>query len=158
MIVEQHELPLADFVLVVGSGGTVDPVRQTGCCEPHVCDACRGHYNTIQPRDSRPDCVSWNRSRHQQQLGRVTVSSSHSVLSSTALSRCLPMCSQSIISDERFRADQKEPAHRLIQLKDRPTAIADQAYASILYGRHIRMAMRLLEQKLRLPEWQPRSA
>ena len=25
MIVEQHELPLADFVLVVGSGGTVDP-------------------------------------------------------------------------------------------------------------------------------------
>src|ERR671936_191087 len=30
MIVEQHELPLADFVLVVGSGGTADPTGKTG--------------------------------------------------------------------------------------------------------------------------------
>src|SRR5204862_2180899 len=30
MIVEQHELPLADFVLVVGSGGTVDPAAKGG--------------------------------------------------------------------------------------------------------------------------------
>src|SRR4026208_1377069 len=30
MIVEQHELPLADFVLVVGSGGTVDPTGKPG--------------------------------------------------------------------------------------------------------------------------------
>jgi zinc protease len=30
MIVEQHELPLADFVLVVGSGGTVDPSGKPG--------------------------------------------------------------------------------------------------------------------------------
>src|SRR3954466_9025864 len=30
MIVEQHELPLADFALVVGSGGTADPGGKTG--------------------------------------------------------------------------------------------------------------------------------
>ena len=30
MIVEQHELPLADFVLIVGSGGTSDPAGKTG--------------------------------------------------------------------------------------------------------------------------------
>ena len=30
IIVEQHELPLADFVLLVGSGGTVDPAGKTG--------------------------------------------------------------------------------------------------------------------------------
>src|SRR5436189_5238900 len=30
MIVEQHELPLADFVLLVGSGGTADPLGMTG--------------------------------------------------------------------------------------------------------------------------------
>src|SRR5207237_5889718 len=30
MIVEQHELPLADFVLLVGSGGTADPTSKTG--------------------------------------------------------------------------------------------------------------------------------
>jgi zinc protease len=30
MIVEQHELPLADFILVVGSGGTVDPTGKPG--------------------------------------------------------------------------------------------------------------------------------
>src|SRR5437867_8706243 len=30
MIVEQHELPLADFVLLVGSGGTADPLGKTG--------------------------------------------------------------------------------------------------------------------------------
>lgn len=30
MIVEQHELPLADFVLVVGSGGTMDPATRGG--------------------------------------------------------------------------------------------------------------------------------
>src|SRR5258705_11633931 len=30
MIVEQHELPLADFVLLVGSGSTADPVNKPG--------------------------------------------------------------------------------------------------------------------------------
>src|SRR4051794_10433659 len=30
MIVEQHELPLADFVLLVGSGGTADPAGKIG--------------------------------------------------------------------------------------------------------------------------------
>src|SRR5437588_7405996 len=30
LIVEQHELPLADFVLLVGSGGTADPSGKTG--------------------------------------------------------------------------------------------------------------------------------
>src|SRR6266550_8413026 len=30
MIVEQHELPLADFVLLIGSGGTADPAGKTG--------------------------------------------------------------------------------------------------------------------------------
>src|SRR5438105_10061593 len=30
LIVEQHELPLADFVLLVGSGGTADPGGKTG--------------------------------------------------------------------------------------------------------------------------------
>jgi len=30
MVVEQHELPLADFVLVVGSGGTMDPATKGG--------------------------------------------------------------------------------------------------------------------------------
>src|SRR3954470_8869590 len=30
MIVEQHELPLADFVLLVGSGTTADPTGKTG--------------------------------------------------------------------------------------------------------------------------------
>ena len=30
LIVEQHELPLVDFALVVGSGGTVDPANKGG--------------------------------------------------------------------------------------------------------------------------------
>ena len=30
MIVEHHELPIADFVLVVESGGTIDPQGKTG--------------------------------------------------------------------------------------------------------------------------------
>src|SRR6476620_9620532 len=30
MVVEQHELPLADFVLVVGGGGTMDPSAKGG--------------------------------------------------------------------------------------------------------------------------------
>src|SRR2546429_6461070 len=30
LIVEQHELPLADFVLLVGSGSTADPSAKTG--------------------------------------------------------------------------------------------------------------------------------
>src|SRR4051812_32145230 len=30
MIVEQHELPLADFILVIGRGGTVDPRGKEG--------------------------------------------------------------------------------------------------------------------------------
>src|SRR6266513_2339094 len=32
LIVEQHELPLADFVLLVGSGSTTDPVGNRARC------------------------------------------------------------------------------------------------------------------------------
>ena len=34
VVVEQHELPLADFVLLVGTGAEADPARHEGLATP----------------------------------------------------------------------------------------------------------------------------
>ncbi len=51
MIVEQHELPLADFILVIGSGGTVDPTGKPGVANLTAAMADRRCRQAIESRD-----------------------------------------------------------------------------------------------------------
>ncbi len=135
MIVEQHELPLADFILVVGRGGTVDPVSKEGVA--NVASAMLTEGTTTRTSLQIADQIaflginlssssSWDASTISLHAPTAQLDSALALFSDVVLRPAFP--------DKDFQRVKKSRLTNLIQLKDRPTAIADQAYASILYG------------------------
>ncbi len=135
MIVEQHELPLADFVLVVGSGGTVDPGNKSGVANLAASMLTEGTTtrNSLQISDQLAFLginlganSSWDATTVSLHTPTSQLDSALALFSDVVLHPSFP--------DEDFDRVKKNRLTNLIQLKDRPTAIADQAYAAILYG------------------------
>lgn len=135
MIVEQHELPLADFILVVGRGGTVDPSAKAGVANITSSMLTEGTTNrtSLEIADQIAflginigSSSSWDASTVSLHTPTAQLDSSLALFSDVILRPTFPA--------QDFERVQKTRLTNLIQLKDRPTAIADQAYASILYG------------------------
>jgi len=135
MIVEQHELPLADFVLVVGSGGTMDPAAKGGIANLTASMLTEGttSRNSLQIADqiaflgiALSANSSWDATTISLHTPTSQLDSALALFADVALRPSFPA--------EDFERVKKNRLTNLIQLKDRPTAIADQAYASILYG------------------------
>lgn len=135
MIVEQHELPLADFILVVGRGGTVDPSGKGGA--GNLTSSMLTEGTTTRTSLQIADQVaflginlnansSWDASTVALHTPTAQLDSALALFADVALRPAFP--------DQDFQRVKKNRLTSLIQLKDRPTAIADQAYASILYG------------------------
>ncbi len=98
LIVEQHELPVADFIMVLGSGATVDPTGKPGLSNLTAAMLTEGTKTrtSLEIADQVAFLGIWlNAASTRIQKNRLT---------------------------------------ELLQLKDRPTAIANQAYSAILYG------------------------
>ena len=135
MIVEQHELPVADFVLVVGSGGTLDPAAKGGVA--NLTSSMLTEGTTSRSALEIADQIAF--------LGiGLTAGSTWDAATvslhtpTSQLDSALALFSD-VVLRPAFRADDFERVKKnrltaLVQLKDRPTAIADQAYAAILYG------------------------
>ncbi len=135
MIVEQHELPLADFVLVVGSGGTFDPATKGGAANLAAAMLVEGttSRNSLQISDQiaflgigLSASSSWDATTVSLHTPTSQLDSALALFADVALRPSFPT--------EDFERVKKNRLTSLVQLKDRPTAIADQAYASILYG------------------------
>ena len=135
MIVEQHELPLADFILVVGSGGTADPAAKGGVANLAASMLTEGTTtrNSLQISDQAAylginlsASSSWDATTVSLHTPTSQLDSALALFADVALHPSFP--------SEDFERVKKNRLTSLIQLKDRPTAIADQAYASILYG------------------------
>lgn len=135
MIVEQHELPLADFILVVGRGGTVDPDNKAGVGNLTSSMLTEGTTNrtSLQIADQAAflginlgSNSSWDASTVSLHTPTAQLDSALALFSDVALRPAFP--------EQDFERAKKNRLTSLFQLKDRPTAIADQAYASILYG------------------------
>jgi zinc protease len=135
MIVEQHELPLADFILVVGRGGTVDPAGKEGVANLTSSMLTEGTTSrtSLQVADQIAflgidlrSNSSWDASTISLHTPTAQLDSALALFSDVVLRPAFP--------DQDFQRVKKSRLTNLIQLKDRPTAIADQAYASILYG------------------------
>lgn len=135
MIVEQHELPLADFVLVLGGGGTRDPMNKGGVA--NLTSSMLTEGTTSRSALEIADQIaflgiglgagsSWDAST-------VNLHTPTSQLDS-ALALFADVVLHPAFRTEDFDRVKKNRLTSLVQLKDRPTAIADQAYASILYG------------------------
>ena len=135
MIVEQHELPLADFVLVVGSGGTVDPAGKPGVANLTAAMLTEG--TATRSSLGIADQIaylgiglgtnsSWDASTVSLHTPVAQMDSALALFADIVLRPSFP--------GKEFDRIKKNRLTDLIQLKDRPTAIANQAYASILYG------------------------
>lgn len=135
MIVEQHEIPVADFILVVGGGGTMDPSSKGGLANLTATMLTEGTTSrtSLQIADqiaylgvSLAAGSSWDASTLSLHAPTAQLDSALALFAEVALKPAFPQ--------EEFERIRKNRLTDLIQLKDRPTAIASQAYASILYG------------------------
>jgi len=135
MIVEQHELPLVDFALVVGSGGTVDPAGKNGIANLTAAMLTEGTTgrSSLEIADQVAylgiglgASSNWDASTVTLHTPKFQLDSALALFGDVALRPSFPA--------NEFERIRKNRLTDLIQLKDRPTAIANQAYAAILYG------------------------
>src|SRR6476469_3611166 len=137
MIVEQHELPLADFVLIVGSGGTADPTGKTGVANL-TAQMLREGTTTRKSLDiadqtsflgvSRFPKASWESSTLSLHTPTAQLDSALALFADVALHPSFP--------PNEFDRIKKTRLTELLQLRDQGPAIANLAFPAIVYGSH----------------------
>src|SRR4026209_639672 len=136
MIVEQHELPLADFVLVIGGGGgTMDPASKGGVANltSSMLTEGTGSRSALEIADQIAYLGIGLGASSNWDAAIVNLHTPMAQLDS-ALALFADVVLHPAFRSEDFERVRKNRLTSLVQLKDRPTAIADQAYAAILYG------------------------
>jgi predicted Zn-dependent peptidase len=135
MVVEQHELPLADFVLVVRTGGEADPPAKSGLASlaADLLDEGTTTRESLAIADQQAYLgvriqtgSGWDASTISLHTPTAQLDSALALFADVALRPTFPEREFSRLRTQRITG--------LIQLKDRPPAIADRAYASILFG------------------------
>ena len=135
MIVEQHELPLADFVLLVGSGGTADPSGKTGVANL-TATMLREGTTTRKSLDIADQTsflgvslfpqASWESSTLSLHTPTAQLDSALALFADVALHPSFP--------PNEFDRIKKNRLTELLQLRDQGPAIANLAFPAILYG------------------------
>jgi zinc protease len=135
MIVEQHELPLADFVLLVGSGGTVDPAGKTGVANL-TSSMLREGTTTRKSLDIADQIAflginlsptsSWESSTLSLHTPTAQLDSALALFADVALHPSFPA--------NEFERIRKTRLTELLQLRDQGPAIANIAFPAIIYG------------------------
>jgi predicted Zn-dependent peptidase len=135
LIVEHHELPVADFILLLGTGGEGDPAGKAGVATltAQLLEEGTTTRNALQIADQAAflgaqlgASSSWDASRVGLHTPTAQLDSALALFADVALRPSFPATEL-----ERLR---KERLTSLLQVRDQPRAIADRAYASILYG------------------------
>jgi zinc protease len=135
MIVEQHELPLADFVLLVGSGGTVDPAGKTGVA--NLTSSMLREGTTSRKSLDIADQIaflginlsptsSWESSTLSLHTPTAQLDSALALFADVALHPSFPA--------NEFERIRKTRLTELLQLRDQGPAIANIAFPAIIYG------------------------
>jgi predicted Zn-dependent peptidase len=135
MIVEQHELPLADFVLLVGSGGTVDPAGKTGVA--NLTSSMLREGTTSRRSLDIADQIaflginlsptsSWESSTLSLHTPTAQLDSALALFADVALHPSFPA--------NEFERIRKTRLTELLQLRDQGPAIANIAFPAIIYG------------------------
>jgi predicted Zn-dependent peptidase len=135
MIVEQHELPLADFVLLVGSGGTVDPAGKTGVAN-FTSSMLREGTTSRKSLDIADQIAflginlsptsSWESSTLSLHTPTAQLDSALALFADVALHPSFPA--------NEFERIRKTRLTELLQLRDQGPAIANSAFPAIIYG------------------------
>ena len=135
LVVEHHELPVVDMVLVVKTGGEGDPAGKPGTATltATMLDEGAGRRTSLDIADQEAFLgvqvgtgSGWDQSNVTLHAPVAVLDSAMALFADVALRPTFP-----IADLERLR---KERLTELLQLKDRAPQIADRAYAAILYG------------------------
>jgi zinc protease len=135
MIVEQHELPLADFVLLVGSGSTSDPSGKTGVANLTATMLREGTTTrkSLEIADqiaflgiNLSPTSSWESSTLSLHTPTAQLDSGLALFADVALHPSFP--------DSDFERIRKTRLTELLQLRDQGPAIANIAFPAIIYG------------------------
>ncbi|MGI9077651.1 MAG: M16 family metallopeptidase [Gemmatimonadaceae bacterium] len=135
LIVEHRELPVADFILLVRTGGEGDPTGKAGVATltAALLAEATTTRNALQIADQAAflgaqigTSSAWDASRVALHTPTTQLDSALALFADIALRPSFP-----VPEIERLR---KERLTSLLQVKDQPRTIADRAFASILYG------------------------
>jgi zinc protease len=135
MIVEHHELPLADFVLLVRTGHEADPPRHTGLASltSAMLDEGAGRRNALEIADQSSYLgvqvntgSGWDLTSVSLHTPTSQLDSALALFADVALRPSFPQTDLDRLRQERIT--------NIIQNRDRPTVIADQAYAHLMFG------------------------
>jgi zinc protease len=135
MVVEHHELPVADFTLIVRSGYESDPGERAGLASltAALLDEGTPTRSALQIADQQAflgvrlnTSASWDASTVSLHTPTAQLDSALALFADVVLNPAFPDAEVGRLKTERLTL--------LTQLKDRPTAIADQAYAAIVFG------------------------
>jgi zinc protease len=135
MIVEQHELPLADFVLLVGSGSTADPASKPGIA--NLLSAMLREGTTTRKSLEIADQIaflgirlsptsSWESSTLSLHTPTAQLDSALALFADVALHPSFPA--------NEFERVRRTQLTELLQLRDQGAAIASIAFPAIIYG------------------------
>lgn len=135
LIVEQHELPLADFVLLIGSGTTADPAGKPGIA--NLTSAMLREGTTTRKSLEIADQIaflgislspssSWESSTLSLHTPTAQLDSSLALFADVALHPSFPA--------NEFERIRKNRLTELLQLRDQGPAIANIAFPAIVYG------------------------
>ena len=135
MIVEQHELPLADFALVIGSGGTADPSGKGGVANL-TAQMLREGTTTRKSLDIADQSSFLGISIFPQASWESTTLSLHTPTAQldSALALYADVALHPSFPANEFDRIKKNRLTELLQLRDQGPAIANTAFPAILYG------------------------
>jgi len=135
MIVEHHELPVADFVLLVGSGNTADPASKMGVANL-TAQMLREGTTTRKSLEIADQIAflginlsstnSWESSTLSLHTPTAQLDSALALFADVALRPSFP--------DNEFQRIRKNRLTELLQLRDQGPAIANIAFPAIIYG------------------------
>ena len=137
IVVEQHELPLADFVLLVNAGGASDPPNRSGLAtltadllnegtatRSSLAIADQTSYLGVQLGAS----AAWDYSMVTLHTPTAQLDSALALFADVTLRPSFPQREFDRLKTERLT--------ELLQLRDEPTAVADRAFAQTLFGQN----------------------
>ena len=135
LVVEHHELPIADFMLLVGTGGEADPAGKPGVATLVASMLQEGTTTRSALEIAAQEATlgasvssggGWDVSRVMLHTPTAQLDSALALFADVALSPSFP--------PEELERLRQQRLTSLLQLRDRGPAIADRAYAAILYG------------------------
>jgi len=135
MIVEQHELPVADFALVIGSGGTADPGGKGGVANL-TAQMLREGTTTRKSLDIADQSSFLGISLFPQASWESTTLSLHTptAVLDSALALFADVALRPSFPANEFDRIKKNRLTELLQLRDQGPAIANTAFPAIVYG------------------------